>query len=380
MKRVILLRSTPVNPDPPVEKMAATLVENGYKVTIVGWDREENYRMNKEVIGDTDHQITFVRLGIKACYGGGIKKNLLPIIRFQCRLYNWLAKNKEEYDIIHAFDFDTGLVASRCAKQFRKKLIYHVLDYYVDSHGLDNTSLEKPIRRLENSVINFADSTIICTEKRKEQIQGSNPKKLFIIHNTPKEGILDSTFKIQNGAMNSKKMKIAYVGVLDGGRALLELAEIVSKNEMLELHIGGFGPLSDRIEELSNSNDNIFYYGKLPYPCTLALESQCDVMVAIYNPKVPNNKYAAPNKFYESIMLGKPIIMAQNTGFDEIILQHDLGVCIDYSIAGLNIGVDEMIKRRQNWEKMGRKGRSLYKELYSWDVMEQRIINMYQTI
>ena len=43
MKRVMLIRSNPVNPDPPVEKMADTLLKQGYQVTIVGWDRYGKY-------------------------------------------------------------------------------------------------------------------------------------------------------------------------------------------------------------------------------------------------------------------------------------------------------------------------------------------------
>ena len=41
-KRAVLLRSNPVSPDPPVEKMADTLLANGYEVTVVGWDRGDN--------------------------------------------------------------------------------------------------------------------------------------------------------------------------------------------------------------------------------------------------------------------------------------------------------------------------------------------------
>ena len=38
-KRVVLLRSNPVAPDPPVEKLADCLLSQGYEVIIIGWDR-----------------------------------------------------------------------------------------------------------------------------------------------------------------------------------------------------------------------------------------------------------------------------------------------------------------------------------------------------
>ena len=49
-QKVVLLRSNPVNPDPPVEKMMETLVEQGYGVTIIGWDRNNRYESREEKI------------------------------------------------------------------------------------------------------------------------------------------------------------------------------------------------------------------------------------------------------------------------------------------------------------------------------------------
>ena len=134
MKRVVLLRSNPVNPDPPVEKAALALLNAGYNVTIIGWDRNTNDAVKKDFIQILDYKVEVVRFGIRAQFNGGIRKNLFPLCNFLKCLRSWLVKNKSTYDIIHAFDFDTGFVASRYAKKFNKKLVYHILDYYVDSH------------------------------------------------------------------------------------------------------------------------------------------------------------------------------------------------------------------------------------------------------
>ena len=40
--KVVLLRSNPVSPDPPVEKMADALLSQGYEVTILGWNRSSS--------------------------------------------------------------------------------------------------------------------------------------------------------------------------------------------------------------------------------------------------------------------------------------------------------------------------------------------------
>ena len=377
MKRVILLRSNPVNPDPPVEKAALALLRAGYTVTIIGWDRDADYALKKDLIQISDYKAEVVRFGIKAQFSGGIKKNLFPLCHFLKRLRSWLVKNKATYDIIHAFDFDTGFIASRYARKFKKKLVYHILDYYVDSHGLRNTVLENPILRLENSVINYADATIICTEKRKEQIAGSAPKHLAVIHNTPSAAQIRHC---DNKTKQNDRIKIVYVGILEPSRLLVEIADAVSQNSSIELHVGGFGVLKDFFIEKSNTCENIYYYGRLTYDHTLSLENECDIMLAIYDPAIENHRFAAPNKFYEGLMLGKPVIMVRGTGMSEVVEDNSIGELIEYSKEGFIDGVNRLIERKDEWHLIGNKMKEIYQNQYCWDEMERRLWGLYDTL
>ena len=374
MKRVILLRSNPVNPDPPVEKVALALLRAGYIVTIVGWDRDENYTLKKDLVQISDYKVEVIRFGIKAQFSGGIKKNLLPLCLFLKRLRSWLIKNKGMYDVIHAFDFDTGFIASGYAKRLHKKFVYHILDYYVDSHGLRKTVLEKPILKLENSVIDSADATIICTEKRKEQIAGSSPKRLAVIHNTPS---MSQIRKCDNRTQQTGRTKIVYVGILEPSRLLKEIVDAVSKDNNIEFHVGGFGLLNDFFMEKSRAFDNIYYYGRLAYDQALSLENECDILLAIYDPAIENHRYAAPNKFYESLMLGKPVIMVRGTGMSEVVEDNSIGELIEYSEEGFIDGVNRLIDRKDEWHSIGYRMKEIYRSQYCWDEMERRLIQVY---
>ena len=46
--KVLFIRANPVKPDSRVEKEAASLVRNGYEVSILGWDRNGDYALRKE--------------------------------------------------------------------------------------------------------------------------------------------------------------------------------------------------------------------------------------------------------------------------------------------------------------------------------------------
>lgn len=376
MKNILFIRSNAVNPDSRVEKEAITLKTKGYNVKILAWDREKNYKLKKQELNIENTNIPIYRKGIKAAFSVGFKKNIFPLLRFQVYILYFLIKNNKKIDIIHACDFDTAFSAFIFAKIFRKEIIYDIFDFYIDCCNVPK-SMKKIILSLDNYIISHSDVVILCTEKRKEQINRSFPKKIEIIHNTPYEKILKNKY-----LKNSEKIRLVYVGVLlKEERLIEELINIVKENKNYELHIGGFGVLEKEIKEISDKYKNIIFYGKISYDKTLELENQCDIMTAIYDPQKRNHYYAAPNKFYEALMLGKPLIMVKNTGMSEIVEKNNnIGEIIDFNKESLEKGIKNLINKKDEWEKISEKMKKIYKEEFSWKEMERRLINLYKEL
>lgn len=373
MKNILFIRSNAVNPDSRVEKEAITLKNKGHNIKILAWDREKNYKLKKQKLNIKNTNIPIYRKGIKAAFGVGFKKNIFPLIKFQIYIFYYLIKNNRNIDIIHACDFDTAFSSFIFAKIFRKKFIYDIFDFYIDCCDVPR-SIRKIILNLDNYIISHSDVVILCTEKRKEQINGSFPKKIEIIHNTPYEKKLKNKY-----LKNNEKIRIAYIGVLlKEERLIEELINVVKENKNYELHIGGFGILEKEIKEISNKYKNIIFYGKISYEKTLELENQCDIMTAIYDPEKRNHYYAAPNKFYEALMLGKPLIMVKNTGMSEIVENNNIGEIIDFNKNSLERGIKKLIERKNEWEEINEKMKKIYKEEFSWKEMEKRLINLYE--
>lgn len=373
MCRVIFLRSNSVMPDPRVEKEVLTLLKKGKDVKILAWNREKNLKLKKEIKKIDEYQCEIINLGIKAGYGLGFKQNLIPLIKFQLKILKYLYLNRKNIDIIHACDFDTVIPAYIISRLFNKKYIYDIFDYYVDAYSVPN-KLKKIVKYIDNYMITNANHVILCTEKRIEQINKNKNTNITIVHNSPKKIIFDGE-KIE-----SQKLKICYVGILGKGRLLKELMEVISENKNYELHIGGFGNLDVLVKEFSERYKNIKYYGRLEYSKTLNLEAKCDVMLALYDPKNRNHYYAAPNKFYEALMLGKPLIMAENTGMTEVIEKLKCGELIHFSKEGLKLGLDKLVTRKNEFYKMKNKMQREYEENYSWEIMEKRILKIYEEI
>lgn len=372
-KRVCIIRSNAVRPDSRVEKEAATLQKNGYKVMILAWDRDSDHNITKENIVVYNQTIDIFRIGCKATFGDGVK-NIKPYLKFQFKQFAWLLKNKNRYDFIHACDFDTALFSKIANFFIRKKYIFDIFDFL---YGNPKNIIQKLVKKIQIQIINRADATIICTEERKKQIKTSKPRKLVVIHNTP---IKNFNVDCSICEMKSKKTKVVYVGILQDYRLLIEMSNFFINNKEIELHIAGFGKYESYFKTLSQKYENIFFYGRVSYEETLALEGKSDIMLAIYDPLIENHIYAAPNKFYESLMLGKPVIMTKGTGMSNYLSEYKFGALIDYSLESFSYGIQYLIENRKNWDEMGKRMNYIYEQEFSWDVMEKRLIEMYDAL
>ena len=198
------------------------------------------------------------------------------------------------------------------------------------------------------------------------QISKAHPKKVIVIHNSPQ---IEKT-KDKNVDMN--KIKVCYVGILQDDRLLLEICDEIAKHKNLELHIGGFGKYEMQIADMSKKYSNIKFYGGMNYHDVLDLESDSDVLFATYNPKIPNHKYSAPNKVYEAMALGKPIIVCNNTGVDELVRTEKIGFCIEYNAQDFIKCIQNINK--EEFERIKNDSRQLYLKKYSWNVMEKKLL------
>lgn len=373
--RIVFIRSNPVNPDPRVEKEVNSLLKKGFEIEILAWDRNTHFRQKESFLKLENGEAKVYRFGIPATYGGGIQKNFWALAKFQISIFQWLLKNKSRYEAIHACDFDTAFISSKAARLLNKVFIYDIFDFYVDSFRVPD-KMKKYVLKQEHLVINRADAVILCTDKRREQIKGSNPKQIAVIHNTPSQ----SDTPIQTIRLNQNKTKIVYVGILGEERLIKEIVELVKTKPEYEFHVGGFGEYEQFLMEAAKENDNIFFYGRLPYHKTLELENSCDIMTAIYDPDVINHYYAAPNKFYEALMLGKPLIMVKNTGMDDILVEHDIGVVTEYNVRAIEEGLEKLVERKDEWPSMSERMKNLYCNSYSWTTMERRLFDLYDGI
>ena len=83
---------------------------------------------------------------------------------------------------------------------------------------------------------------------------------------------------------------------------------------------------------------------------------EADIIYAMYCKSIPNHFFAAPNKFYESMFLGKPILSTIGIPLEEKIKEAGTGYAIDETVEALenffdNITIEELKKKGDDAHK-----------------------------
>ena len=378
--RVLICRSNPVAPDPRVEKIARALSRLGYCVSILGWDRTADLP-GEELLpaaGSPEMHIPIRRLAIPSEYGHGLA-NLPNLLRWQFGLLKILIQQRHAYDVIHACDFDTVLPALICKLVWAKKVVYDIFDFYADHLRATPEWIKRAIRWLDIQSINHADALILADEARYAQIEGARPPRSTVIYNSPDEP--DEGIPVMAGSAPSLPagLRIAYVGLLQVERGLFEMMALLQKHPDWSLDLAGFGGDEARLVELAQALPNVTWHGRVPYTRALQLSQAADVLFATYDPAIPNHRYSSPNKVFEAMLLGKPIIVARHTNMDRMIEAAGCGLVIEYGDqAALETALVRLHQEPALRQRLGANGRQADETTYSWPRMVERLAYLYR--
>lgn len=372
-KHVAYIFDTCIDVDSRAQKEIDTLASLGCELSVFEWNKDENYQLKAKEAVIRGRQLTIDSVGIKVKKTKGIKENFTKLVRYELVLFDWIRKNRKQFGIIHCVNLDTALVSVIQAKLLGKSVVYDIFDDYADAHSCRGR-LYSLIKKVDYRVIKRSDCTIICSEKRRAQILHPTDN-IVVIHNSP-----DIDLPVIAAPDRHEKTRVVYVGNLTTNRMIEDLLEIVSRHPEWELYCGGAGVLEDLVKQYAQKYENIFFHGKMKYEDVLDLEIRCDIIPAIYDPAQKNNQFAAPNKFYEAMYLGKPTIMVHNTGMDDVVEENRLGLTIDKNKEALESALQEIASDIERWRGERDRIHNLYKSRYDWKVMAKRLADVYEKL
>ncbi len=356
--------------DPAVNKVAKCLSQNGNEVQLLVWDRQSTVKVDCS-LGYSVHRCT-----IKAPYDSPSVTLYLPV----WWIYELHYLLRSNCDVIHACDIDT-IIPAVFTKFIRKtKLCYSVYDFYADCLSPQTPRIIRNlVTSLDKFLMRFTDLVILVDESRYAQIKGAKLNETAYIYNTPP----DHSCTSQNSDFpNASTFTLFYAGLLHPDRGLMHTIEALGDLEDTRLIIAGTGPEKDRIIGYLDENcKRLQYLGLLPYEDVIKNSLQANMLFAFYDPKTPNNRYASPNKLFESMMCGKPILTNEGTTMADIVRTEDCGIVVPYGdVDAIRHAILTLKDDPALCMHLGENGRQAYETKYSWSIMEERLLKAYASL
>lgn len=357
MKKITFIRSNQINSDSRAEKYLHYFDDNNIDYTIIGWDRNGISVQRKNTIYYR-RKVGFAIGGLKAAI------NRLYWFRYVIKT---LVGFKDKPEFIHACDLDCAFPAVLYKIFFNKNafILFDVFDWM--SHDVAAEShllIKKVIELMEGFTLHHSDKLFICEEERKQQIPNSEKYSIDVLPNIPmvdnmeKICVAEDLYKFSNNLIT-----LSYVGGLGGGRNIDELLEL-AKNKKINLLIAGYGN-SDLESKCANLNeqDNVKYFGRVEYFDGLRIMYNSDVIYAMYCKRIKNHIFAAPNKYYESLMLGKPLITTAGIIVADKVNKYDTGYAIEEEYSDLVKLIDSI--DINDARQKGERAKKIWDEYYS---------------
>ena len=321
---IFFLRSYYVEQDPRLQRYIKALSLNGLPSHCISWDR-----LAKEK--DTSN-ITYFKKSART--GAGIL-NTWNLIKWNIFCLRELLARKQEVTAVHAIDLDTGFVAAVFSILTQKPLIYDAFDLYSASRAT-NPLLTKLLDNFERWVIRRSTHTILPDECRREQYKISHYTNIKIIENIP---ISDREKKYSTLSKNRpSSIKFVYAGALaEKHRGIEDLLEwAAKKGNDITLEIAGAGVLQELCQKMAVSHKNIIFYGNISNREALSLMENAHVILGFYYLSSPNHRYAAPNKYFEHLLIGRPLLTTTGTPPGDKVSTYNSGWAIDEGISALD--------------------------------------------
>lgn len=343
-KKVIILRALPWGKDSRVERWAK--IYSNRKPLFGVWGKKQN--------DDDILSITNIIREPKNKFLIGI-----GYIWFSVKSFIFVLKNAKKNDVVVFIDLETVLLGWLAAFIKKAKIHYDIADPFY---------LVKPIpfkkfwKILESIYICKIRLVTVPHILRYKVFFNELKQNIQVVENVPifqKELIITENFSLDGN------ITIGYFGGLEENyRGLENLAKIVLDDNRLKLIIAGSGNLSVFFENLSKKTDRIIFCGKFDSQDLPKLINDVDIYFAYYSDLKPLHKIAAPNKFYEHLFFGKPILTSNCIPQADDIKKYNTGWCIDNDEKALIDWKNSLFENKLNFMMYFHNCRNLWLDRY----------------
>lgn len=182
---------------------------------------------------------------------------------------------------------------------------------------------------------------------------------------------------------NKRKPHVCYIGGITeirGIREMVRVMEHVQTDARLQL-AGTFSEPDVEAEVGSYPGwQRVDRYGFVNRETVKDILASGMVGIVIFHP-APNHLEAQPNKMFEYMSAGIPVIASDFPLWRKIIDGNQCGICVDpLNVSAIGRAIDFLLEHPDEAEAMGSRGRKAIQEQFNWKIEEKKLIQLYEQL
>ena len=355
------------------EKEAVSLAEAGHQVTVVA-------------IADFTEKMV-----------GGIRLLGLPQPTTRAlRPLTWYGILKialrERADIYHFHDPELLIVGLLLKALAQKPVIYDVHENYPESiltkpwiPRLLRKTVSQLFRVFEDVMARFIDGVVVVNKLLADRFRGKS--RVATVSNYARiERFGGQGPGFRQGKALSKPYFV-YAGRISDERGIHECMQAVRRldDENVELICAGpVGHVSNQelstLLDGSHSSTLFKYLGLLPHADIPPLLREALAGLLCFQ-ATPNYLLVTPNKLFEYMSAGIPVIASDFPFIREVVLEADCGLLVHpHDVQEIAGAMNHLLHNPEDARRLGRNGLRAARERYNWQREEKKLLSLYDSL
>jgi len=232
------------------------------------------------------------------------------------------------------------------------------------------------VRIYENYIAARLTYIITATPAIRDRFKKINPSCIDI-NNFPLADELASHTPWAN-----KKNEVCYIGGISEIRGAKQIVKAMQFTNNITLNLAGtISPLAlhTSLKEIPSWN-KVTYAGFVDRKQAGEIMSRSKAGLVTFMP-LPNHVDAQPNKMFEYMSAGIPIIASYFPLWKEIVEGNKCGICVNpEEPEEISKAIGHLLSNDAEAEQMGKNGREAVVKKYNWEVEKKKLIDLYSHI
>ena len=362
-KKVFVAVTNDVSTDYRVHKVCNYLISKNYDVVVYG-----------RVLPNT--------IAVKRDYKIVRKQhvfnnNFLFYAEFNVRLFFYLIFRK--YDYILSNDLDTLPSCFFASKIKNTDLVYDSHELFSEGPELQGRKFVQGFwRNLEDFFLPKIKNSYTVSQSIVEFYDDKYKNKMGLIRNIP---LKKDVLIVDDVVFPTKNKTIIYQGVLNPGRGLKPMIKALNFIDDVDLIIVGYGKVEAELKAFvaqENMNNRVHFLGRVSRDKLFNYTKKATLGMVLEEPLGLSFQYSLPNKLFDYIHAGIPIIAGNLPEITRIINKYKVGVLVnDYQPETIANAIKKLLKDDVLLSEI-KENQQKAKDILCWEKESEKLDNYFK--